>query len=428
MKKWFGLLGLLTLLAIVFVSTTSAGGDQTVTEINATYEVIPEDRIVHVSKEITFTNLDPDTRYWQGYYCTFNYYLPDGVKNIDAYDSTREMEFHRLDPMDRHYVFEFNEKVWYDKSYTFTIEYDIGIHKNTATFNVEENGNNTEVTITIPDEYETHIDRGDYSQEKLPDVNVFKFKRGQEWTRPHLVYAVNRTDMHALKGTAHLKDRDVEIKVNFWDGEDEWADEILNTATESLPVLEDISGLPYPVPYNITITQATINDTCGYGGSNDGKDGIILLHTEDHEILIHELSHYWTRACNFEQLWMDEGYADLYAYLVLNQTHPDDAYARKELFFNQYDTMKPSYDFPLSDWTVTESVGYENSGQVDYGYKKSFVLMYNIYEDVGLEVIQKTNHRFSNSNDGVSIDEYIVAIESASGKNLKNEWELVMPD
>ena len=100
---------------------------------------------------------------------------------------------------------------------------------------------------------------------------------------------------------------------------------------------------------------------------------------------------------------------------------------RKELFFDQYENLKSTHDFPLSNWTVPDSFENGNALEIGYGYKKSFVLMYNLYEDAGLEAIQKTNLEFSNSNDGIEIDEYIKSMESATGKSLKNEWELVMP-
>jgi len=124
---------------------------------------------------------------------------------------------------------------------------------------------------------------------------------------------------------------------------------------------------------------------------------------------------------------MDEGYANLYTYLVLEQTHPEDAQIRKELFFDQYEALKQTHDFPLSNWTVPESFESGDPLDIEYGYKKSFVLMYNLYEDVGLEAIQKTNLEFSNSGVGIGIDEYMRSMESATGKSLNNEWEMVMP-
>ncbi len=389
--SFFTLLLTFVILIVGTLPIASADWDQNIIEINAAYEVIPEEMVVHVSKEFTFSNHDSDTRFWRGYYSNLNYKLPDGIENIQIYDSDQEMEFYKPDAKDSYYTFEFNKNIWYEKSYTFTVEYDIAIHKNTAVFHISENGDNTKVTVSIPDGYDVSIDRNDYTKTQLSDVNTYRFDKGLNWDKPCFVDAVHPTEMQVVKDTIHLKEKDVKIIVEFWDGEDEWGNEMLSAAIESLPVLEDVTGLPYPTEYDITITQATSADTLGYGGANNDVEGIILLHTENYETLIHELAHYWTRECNFEAIWMDEGYANLYTYLVLDQTHPDDAAARKELYFEQYETMKPTHDISLSDWKVPDSFNSENANDVDYGYKKSFVLAYNKYENEGLESIQVSN-------------------------------------
>ena len=369
----------------------SADWDQNIIEIDATYEVIPQEMFVHVSKEFTFSNYDISTRFWQGYYSNLNYILPDGIENIQIYDGDKQIEFYKPNAKDNYYTFEFNKNVWYGNSYKFNVEYDIPIQKNTAPFHISENGNSTKVTVSIPDEYEVTISRNDYTEVQQSGKTTYQFDKGLNWDSTCFVDAVHVTEMNVIKDTVQLKENDVEIIIEFWDGEDEWANEMLHTAMESLPVLEEVTGLTYPIEYSITITQATSADTLGYGGVNNGMDGIILLHTESYETLIHELAHYWTRECDFEAIWMDEGYANLYTHLVLEQNHPDDATARKDLFFEQYETMKSTHEITLSDWKVPESFNSENANEVDYGYKKSFVLAYNKYENEGLESIQVLN-------------------------------------
>lgn len=384
---------LLTFVFLVFSTSSiaSADWDQNTIEIDSTYEVIPQEMIVHVSKEFTFSNHDTDTRFWQGYYSSLNYKLPDDIKNIHVYDSDQEMEFYKANIEYDYYTFEFNKNVWYGKNYRFNVEYDIPTHRNTAAFRINENKNSTKVTIVIPNQYEVSIARNDYTKMQQSDKTIYNFDKGLNWNRSYFVDAVNPTEMQVIKDTVHLNERDVEISIEFWDGENEWANQMIRTAIESLPVLEEVTGLPYPIEHDITITQATSAATQGYGGVNNGMNGIILLHTENYETLIHELAHYWTREYDFEAIWMDEGYANLYTYLVLDQTHPDDAAARKELYFEQYENMKPNYELQLSEWNVPDSLNSENSNEVDYGYKKSFVLAYNKYENEGLESIQVSN-------------------------------------
>ncbi|MEZ5335290.1 MAG: hypothetical protein R2741_08665 [Methanolobus sp.] len=318
------------------------------TEISSSYKLVPEKGTVEVSKEITFSNKDTDTKYWRGYYSNFNYYLPAGAMNIQVVDTEKAMTYSVSD--EGYYVFYFNEKVWYDESYTFFITYELEMNKNTAVFSLNEYGDNIEVTLEVPADFDTRLSRDDYEVEEKKYSSVYKFEKGTKWDKACIVNSVRASERLSLKDTAHLSEQDVGIEVRYWEGEDEWAEDVMQTTIESLKILEVKWGFAYPANYNITITQANATETGGYGGYNQGREGIWLLYTSNHGILIHELSHYWTRACNFDQLWMDEGYADLYTYIVLSELEPAEAKSRRDRFLNKYETLENEYDYPLADW------------------------------------------------------------------------------
>ena len=122
---------------------------------------------------------------------------------------------------------------------------------------------------------------------------------------------------------------------------------------------------------------------------------------------------------------MDEGYAELYTYFVLNRIDSHDAYERKEDFIKQYNTMKQSESLVLSSWSVPDSIGSKNFDRIDYGYKKSFVLVYNIYKKIGLNSMKKANQKFLKLDSNIGNKKYKHIIQSVSGTNLKNEWKLL---
>ncbi|MCD4704435.1 MAG: hypothetical protein K8R64_09145 [Methanosarcinaceae archaeon] len=414
-----GVIALLFIFVFATVSPAVAGWEQTTTEITSTYEVIPEDAVIHVSKDIAFTNLDRDTRYWQGYYSNINHNIPDNAKNLHVYDSSGVLEFHISDG--DHYTFEFSEKVWYEDVYMFNVEYDLDVNNNTATFYVNE-PENTDISIIIPQEYETYIGTDGYTTEELSGNSIFILESRSDQRTTFLVDAVRHTEMNTMSDIVQLEKRDVKVTIEFWDGEEEWAHEMLDVAIESLPVLEDVWGFPYPVNYNITITQTSLSDTRGYGGSNNWSNGISMLHTSKYPILIHELAHYWTQACNFDQLWMDEGYADLYTYIVLNQTHPQDGEDRRDKFFELYESLKPTQDIVLSEWSTPDEFTELNSDQIHYGYKKSFALTYMIYDEIGLDNMRTANTQFRGYVD-IDSAEHRDIIESVSGKDLDSIYD-----
>ncbi|WP_406657462.1 hypothetical protein V7O62_02605 [Methanolobus sp. ZRKC2] len=412
----FLLLIIISLACTPFVmagSNSTTAGDNIITEVNVHYKVMPEEEIVHVTKEIVFFNNNPGTKYWQGYYSTYNYYLPESARNIRSYDKEDNLYFNQ--DKAGYYVFNFNRKVWHEESYTFCIEYDLTINKNTAVFYLSEYGDNTAVSLEIPSDFDTHLTREDYKLEEKKYSNVYKFEKGQEWSGSCLVNSARHTDYSILKETVQLQEKNVDVTIRYWEGEEEWAKNMMNTASESLPILEETWGVAYPVSYNITITQANITETGGYGGYNEGSKGIWMLHTSSNEILIHELAHYWTRACDFDQLWMDEGYADLYTYIVLNQITPEKAEERKDRFLQKYDTLKTQYEIPLTEWSTPESLDSMTQEEVDFGYKKAFALTFTLYEDIGLEALQESNLEFMSSTAPIDTEMFMESIDSSSG-------------
>jgi hypothetical protein len=407
---------ILFILLLCTAHIALADGEEVITEINSTYTLVPEDGIVKVSKEITFHNNDSKTRYWRGYYSSFNHYLPDNALKVEAFDSERALIFSRTS--EGYHTFHFNRKVWYEESYTFRIEYELETNKNTAVFSLSEYGQRTEVILEVPAGFDTYLSRDDYEVEERMYSSVYKFEKGQRWDRSCVVNSVRVSPRLTLKGTAVLSERDVDVQIRYWEGEEAWAQGVMQTTLESLVLLEEKWGFAYPPEYNITITQANITETGGYGGYNQGSSGIWLLYTSNHGILIHELAHYWTRACNFDQLWMEEGYADLYTYLVLEEMEPEEGISRRDRFLGKYDTMKEEYDFPLSDWSTPASLDGFNEKQVDFGYKKSFALTYSIYETMGLETLQDMNQQFLALQSDIDNADYLNIADSVSDRDI----------
>ena len=403
---------IILLFAINTSSAASGANDDIFTDVSSSYELVPDEGIVKVSKGITFYNYNPDTKYWRGYYSNYNSYLPDGATDIKVFDDESSMAYNKA--VEGYYVFYFNHKVWYEESYSFYIEYEIEINKNTAVFSLNEYGDNVEVTLEVPTDFDTHLSRDDYIVEEKLYSSVYIFEKGQNWDRACKVNSVRSSPRLSLTDTAHLKERDVDIEVRYWEGEEEWAQDIMQTSIESLELLEGKWGIAYPPRYNITITQANLTETGGYGGYNQGRDGIWMLYTSNHGILVHELSHYWTRACNFEQLWMDEGYADLYTYIVLSEMEPEEAESRRDRFLSKYEKLYDEHDFPLSDWDTPETLNSNTEEHVDFGYKKAFSLTYTLYNTIGLEALKEANEEFTERPEGIDNEDYLEIIRSVS--------------
>jgi hypothetical protein len=408
----------LTVLSIVYVSPVSCGWNQTITDINVTYEVSPDGKNIHVLRQVTFENSDEDTRFWRGYYSSFNYYLPANAKNIYAYEEENSDTLKWSLTTEGYYTFSLSKKLWYGDRDVFNIEYDLPRNSNTAVFSIVEYGNRTKVILRTPQSYETDIERKDYHMLEQGEFTEFVFPRGATWENPCQVTCVNHTDMQEIKSVVHLSERDVGITVRFWKGEDAWGTYILNTTMQSLLLLENVTGFPYPAWYNITIIQASVEDTQGYGGFNQGSKGIYLLHTSSDAILIHELAHYWTRECHFSHIWMDEGHADLYTYLVLKKTNPDIAERRKDKALEMYQKLERKYDIPLCTWDTAENFDSNNGETIQFGYCKAFTAIYSVYQDLGPQTMETGWQSLSELDRTVDEQCFIQVMEETSGKDI----------
>ncbi|ADI74408.1 conserved hypothetical protein [Methanohalobium evestigatum Z-7303] len=411
------------IVVAMFITPVSAGWNETNKEIESFYKLNPDEKIVNVFKKIHFTNYDSDTKYWQGYYSHLHHKIPENAINVDMWNSKNQKIKIQNSSHNDFYVSDLNQKIWYGQSCNLYLEYAIPINKNTADFKLYENADIINATVIVPDDYETYIDKSEYTVKHSSNIDMYKFK-GIKNQLECSIDAVNLTDYKVLNKSVSLGNKNVGLKIKYWKGENHWANETMDLAIKALPILEEKWGFTYPKDHNITITQSTENKTSGYGGINKGEDGILLLHTADKYILIHELAHYWTQKCGFEYIWMDEGYADLYTYLVLNRLDSNDALERKEDFIKQYKSMKQSKNLKLSEWSVPDSIGSENFDRVDYGYKKSFVLLYNIYKKIGINSMKQANQRFLNS-DNIGNKEFKHIIQTVSDKNLESEWKLL---
>jgi hypothetical protein len=115
---------------------------------------------------------------------------------------------------------------------------------------------------------------------------------------------------------------------------------------------------------------------------------------------------------------MDEGYADLYTYIVLNETDPASAADRRDRFLHKYEALKNDYDFPLSGWDIPENIDASTGIKVDFGYKKAFALSYELYEDVGLENMKRSNIEFAASSVEVDEEMFLNILSASSGSDL----------
>lgn len=165
-----------------------------------------------------------------------------------------------------------------------------------------------------------------------------------------LLYQIQGDQYLSISKNIKLQQSWVNITVYYFEKDKNWAKNTLNLTAKTLPILEKISGFPYPNEYDVTTYQASTEESGGWGGRYGGEEGIwITSENCDANCIIHENAHAWTQI--YRRQWMSEGFANFYAFLVL-----------------------------------------EDEQRKNYCYAKSFTFVYLIYKELGLEALQEMNH------------------------------------
>lgn len=385
----------------------------------ASFELIPQEGKVHATLTYHVQNLDPDTMSNRSSYSSWGVSLPRDARNIRVYERTAPLTFTLEQSSERwsQGLVNFNERLYYDVSYAFTVEYDLpGMTSSVASFYAYGNTYLATVKIIIPLGYSVQLQQG-YSLTTTPTHQVYTYSLTKDGARFSTeVLALRRTAYQTLSATAPLRNKSVTITVEYWEGERAKAEYILNLYRRALPLLEEITSIPFPRPYqNIVVKEVTYEDTKGSAGVNSGAAGIRILASRmgDSSVLLHELAHYWVREPPFAEDWY-EGFDELYAYLALKKLGLDsEAEDMKRGRFRDYERFKNQFNLPLAQWVNAPGVS-----DIDlFGYAKSFVFALGLYEKLGLAALQKFNGEAFAASRSLNWVEYISLLTKTTGQD-----------
>jgi hypothetical protein len=231
----------------------------------------------------------------------------------------------------------------------------------------------------------------------------------------------------ALSGVVSMQERDIVVTVYYRPGDEEWAQSILDTAVEALPILEELAGFPYSHKFDVEVYPKSDREMEGFGGENLMERGIwinrdvftpaVVKYGSITLLMLHEMAHYWSDEAIYTKPWLKEGFCELFVFLVLMETdRKGQAFAKKN-DWSLTVSRNEALDFPLDHFEY-ESLG-PSSNKTDLAYSKSALFCYEIYKAYGIETIQKIN-RYLYGN-GIAADSlmYMNLLEDFTGEDQK---------
>lgn len=391
------LAGLIT-AGVATVASAAPEDDGLRLEAAVTYHLQPADKRVHVSIDIAATNQLPDQGSAFYYFDEVWVPAPAEASNIRAVrvggGSLRTSVEETDDPQWSILTVHLSSRLLYRQTHEIELSYDLpdlpprtdGLTRANeayASFVVYPVGSSgsSDVQVIIPDGY--HVDiAGRELEESTEDGSTVY--RATDIADPEDWWAAM-----VARNDDLLERRDVwfggnQALLRYFPGDDEWADFAETHLIDGVPVLEELIGLPWPVPDELQVVESATPHLYGWGGWYDSADQVIEVGEQlDSVIVLHELSHAWFNHEFTSELWLMEGLADVYASLAVERIGDIGTAPAAEPVSRSDDAA-----LPLVDWTETGAGnGGEPSEADEYAYAASWWLATEVIDEIGLDAM-----------------------------------------
>jgi hypothetical protein len=441
---------LAALAALVISSPASAGPEEPppdtapettqplAVDTSIVYDVLPANQSVHVSVNALATNQNPEhVRREVGnitYYRGYDLYLPVSATNVVAANSSGGALEIAVEPLDEFFnqvaVF-FDARFFFGETYAFSLSYDLPaqresnlvISENYLYFPAFADGTSSNVTINIPPDagFEATVENPDCAPGETE--GSFNCAVVDPLTFLAWVEVVREGALGTLESTVQMQDTSINVVVEYFEGEDAWANEISSLIAAALPVLERLNGHSYAGPSTVTIREAARTETEGYAGRAQATcetDCVIqLLPVTSDFVALHESSHLWSNI--FSERWLYEGFADWTATKALEELGIE----AEPTTPNLSQVAEPEGGLQLINWVELECppLRCPDNREYDlYGYARSLAFIETLEERVGPEALVETNALVATGEEPVGARQYMNAIEQVTGENLDAEF------
>jgi hypothetical protein len=220
-----------------------------------------------------------------------------------------------------------------------------------------------------------------------------------------------------------LTEKTLNLEISYLQGEDAFAHHVKELATVALPIMEELYGFNYAGPEKVSVEERGRVITLGYEGlaSCDKRSCSIAVSpvAVDHTIL-HELAHLWSDL--YDRRWLAEGFAEFIAEETAARLPAGLVTGTPDGF------PEPNVELQLDDWgdvDISAGLSGEKREQENAGYYRSERFLLLLQAEIGLQAIQQANAALAASGSPAGSQEFMDAIEEASGRNndaLFQEW------
>jgi hypothetical protein len=402
---------------------TALAADGLEIRADATYDLDPGERRVHVAIDFDLTNRKPSTGTTFFFYTSAFFAIQPEASNVRVTDAAGPMSITTSEK--RFYTrvdIDFRGNLLFGETASFTLRYDmvggaprsaspVRVNRAFATFGVWAWGDKelSRVEVRVPSAYDVAV-AGDRLREGAGDSGR---TLSAEPAKPQTFYAIVSADNLAAYATDRVSvEGGIELVVRSWPDDDRWADSVTRTLREGMPELVELIGLDWPVANDLQVRERFTPALEGYAGFFLGDDkGIEVSEDLDSLTILHEASHAWFNNDLFLDRWVVEGLAEEYSWRTQTNLGEHPEINPKQPAINDRGRM------PLDGWTFPRAIRDQDTDDRErFGYEASFWVVHTLVEAAGLDVMRDAL---------ASADDHLIAYVGAPAPEVltgDNDW------
>lgn len=367
---------------------------------NATYEVRPAERLVHVTVKITAKNNKAETRTKRYFFDRATLaVLPgisgltiSGAKGATAAASKRTAAYTML-------AIGLGSRLYSGQSRVLTLSFDVKdasatpdpqvrIGGSLASFPVwafaSDGATGSTVAVVFPAGYTVTVESGSFEQTGATADGGTRLSTAA-LAKPLSFFAYVTGQRAAQYVDTPLTVQDggttIALTMRAWQDDPAWEKRVGDLFTKALPVLSTDIGLPWPHADALVVQEAESRTTGGYAALYDpAASRIEVAYWAGPAVVIHEAAHAWFNGTLLADRWAVEGFASLYAERAA-ATLGEPA-ASPELT----DALKAAA-IPLNAWAAQAPDGAATND--NYGYAASLALARLVAERAGDDALRQ---------------------------------------
>lgn len=373
-----------------------AGGGL-VTVMDATYDVRPEDSLVHVTVDAESTSFERDAPEGPVYYAGLSMSIPPGSTNIQATADGEPLPLTITPSADETRLdIGFSEQVLLGDSFAYQLTFDMvdlggaadrdfRIGHSVVAFPVWAFGSpeadGSSVAVLLPPTFTPSVYGGPLAESTEADGSVVLTADVSDTPSWFAYVTAERPGIFtATPFSVALGQDDATGQVMAWDDDPDWGGRTLDLMLQGLPALHELIGLEWPVFGDLKVEESA-NRLGDYAGIyNRQTEKINVRYDADGTVTLHEAAHVWFNSDLFRDRWIGEAWAEFYAVQSAEMIG-----VGGETFELTDDLL--AAQIPLNDW---EGIGAENRDVEQFAYAASFHLAELIFERTDLDGLRAT--------------------------------------